>query len=418
MVSAFLNVKTETPPDAALTTETSRIAQHMLANLDEVIRDTNAAVLAAVPPLASTPSTVRASEHGTQDLVSQFLNSVARHPSERPPFKSTSPVLEKAQIAAASGATNREVAFGYQSAKRAVEALWSKSVRSLEREDRSSVPALIAQGSKLLDAYADEAFGAIRTDLATPGTSNPDNNLITSILAGERVDLQRASSALRYPLAAHHTALILWSPASLAPLHAARSAARRLAARLSSSAVHYSMDTRTAAIWLAPTRLMDLEYLRETLAADDALDHIAVGSEQPGVSGFRATFTEAHDTYEFARSNAAKRVITVHADIQVAALATSDITAARHLVSSALGSLSFDSFEEQMLRETLLVFLEEGENAPRAAARLFTHRNTVLYRVRRAKAEIGGHFEERRLAIFLALDLTRQLGSAVLSSTR
>jgi hypothetical protein len=414
MTSTILNFQTELPDPAALNQETSQIARHMLSTLDEVIRDTNVAVLAALPYLAASPATIRASTQGTEELVSQFLNSLARHPSDRPPFKSNTVVLEKAQFAVAAGATNRELSFGYQSAKSAIGVLWRKAARELER-DPASLPALIARGSDLLNAYVDEAFAAVRARLTTPGLANSDR-VIGSILAGEPIDLRGASGTLGYPFAARHTALILWSPGTPAPPRVAKSVSRRLATSLSSSAVHYSIDTRTEAIWLAPTKLMDFGRLRETLAADETLEHVAVGSEQPGAAGFRATFATAKAAYEFARSNPTERTITVHADIEVAAIATTDILAARNLVGSTLGSLSMDATEARVLRETLLIFLEEGENAPRAGARLFTHRNTVLYRVGRAKAAIGGRFEERRLAIFLALELARRLGSVVLTS--
>jgi DNA-binding PucR family transcriptional regulator len=61
------------------------------------------------------------------------------------------------------------------------------------------------------------------------------------------------------------------------------------------------------------------------------------------------------------------------------------------------------------LRETLRVFLEVAENAPRAAERLHTHRNTVLQRVARATELLGYPPGERRLAVELALELRRRL---------
>ncbi len=57
------------------------------------------------------------------------------------------------------------------------------------------------------------------------------------------------------------------------------------------------------------------------------------------------------------------------------------------------------------------VYLDEGGNAPRAAARLNTHRNTVLARVARAEEILGHPVGERRLALALALELTARLGA-------
>jgi DNA-binding PucR family transcriptional regulator len=63
----------------------------------------------------------------------------------------------------------------------------------------------------------------------------------------------------------------------------------------------------------------------------------------------------------------------------------------------------------------LRVFLEEAENAPRAAARLHTHRNTILQRVSRATELLGHRPGERRLPVELALELAHHIGPRVLA---
>lgn len=99
----------------------------------------------------------------------------------------------------------------------------------------------------------------------------------------------------------------------------------------------------------------------------------------------------------------------------VTALVAQDQERAAEFVAETLGQLAVDTPTAERLRETLRVFLDEAENAPRAAARLHTHRNTVLQRIARATELLGHDPGDRRLAVELALELAHQLGPRVLS---
>ena len=96
-------------------------------------------------------------------------------------------------------------------------------------------------------------------------------------------------------------------------------------------------------------------------------------------------------------------------ELEVTALAAHDPRAASQFIAATLGPLAEDSPAAARLRETLRVYLEEADNAPRAAARLYTDRNTVLKRVARATELLGFAPGERRLAVELALELHRHL---------
>ena len=90
-------------------------------------------------------------------------------------------------------------------------------------------------------------------------------------------------------------------------------------------------------------------------------------------------------------------------------LAARDEQRATDFIMATLGRLADNTPSAARLRETLRVFLEEAENAPRAAARLHTHRNTILQRVARATDLLGYAPGEKRLAVELALELRRRL---------
>ena len=105
----------------------------------------------------------------------------------------------------------------------------------------------------------------------------------------------------------------------------------------------------------------------------------------------------------------------IYNDLEVTALVAQDQERAAEFVADTLGQLAVDTPSAERLRETLRVFLDEAENAPRAAARLHTHRNTVLQRIARATELLGHDPGDRRLAVELALELAHQLGPTVLS---
>ena len=101
-------------------------------------------------------------------------------------------------------------------------------------------------------------------------------------------------------------------------------------------------------------------------------------------------------------------------ELEVTALAARDERRAAEFVATTLGPLAADDPNAARLRETLRVFLDEAEHAPRAAARLHTHRNTVLQRVARATELLGHRPGDRRLALELALELAHRLGPRVM----
>ncbi|PQM45072.1 hypothetical protein C1Y40_04778 [Mycobacterium talmoniae] len=103
--------------------------------------------------------------------------------------------------------------------------------------------------------------------------------------------------------------------------------------------------------------------------------------------------------------------------MEVTELAAQTLDRAAEFVAATLGPLAANNPSAARLRESLRVFLDEAENAPRAAVRLHTHRNTVLQRVGRATELLGHPPGERRLAVELALELAHQIGPRVLTQT-
>jgi DNA-binding PucR family transcriptional regulator len=165
--------------------------------------------------------------------------------------------------------------------------------------------------------------------------------------------------------------------------------------------------------WLGTDRDPEPEELRD--AFDEAQPHIraAVGPTRAGITGFRRSHTAALSIQRLLAGHPGGERIALYRELEVTALIANDDERAAEFVATTLGSLAADEPNAARLRETLRVFLDEAENAPRAAARLHTHRNTVLQRVARATELLGHRPGERRLPLELALELAHQLGPRV-----
>ena len=135
----------------------------------------------------------------------------------------------------------------------------------------------------------------------------------------------------------------------------------------------------------------------------------AIGPTRRGIEGFRASHEAALTVHRLLLGNPASGRFGSYRELEVTALAAHDPRAASEFIAATLGPLAEDSPAAARLRETLRVYLEEADNAPRAAARLYTHRNTVLKRIARATELLGYPPGERRLAVELALELRRHL---------
>ena len=86
----------------------------------------------------------------------------------------------------------------------------------------------------------------------------------------------------------------------------------------------------------------------------------------------------------------------------------------RAWVLSTLAGLAADDEHHARLRGTLLVFLQSGGSYKTTAERLMLHKNTVQYRIRKAKESLGRPIGENRHDVELALRASHWLGSSVL----
>jgi DNA-binding PucR family transcriptional regulator len=248
------------------------------------------------------------------------------------------------------------------------------------------------------------------------------------LTANKPIDVDAATTSIRYPLRWHHLGLVMWYPDEGAEGDQLARLQRYLrevgeSAGAGANPLFAAADRSCGWGWL-PYRAAVAEAAANvrkfTLARPDS-PSVAIGSMASGVEGFRQSHREA----KTARSVAliAKRpeptvIAVTDPGLSVMARLGGDVAGTREWVAAVLGDLATDNENDARLRETLRVFLGCGASYKLAAEDLNLHFNSVKYRVGRAIArrgrDIGSPGFEDRLDVELALLACHWYGAAVL----
>ncbi|MBX7435430.1 PucR family transcriptional regulator [Mycobacterium sp. Y57] len=268
--------------------------------------------------------------------------------------------------------------------------------------------------SQSVSAFVDATLAAIAAqidlerDELTRGTHAERRETVALILDGAPITRQRAESRLGYTLTGPHTAAVVWSTQpdvdltrldrTVEQLGRAGGATRPLSVRAS---------TATRWVWIPGGAPIDTTVLLRSTGEFPEI-RVAVGSTGRGVDGFRRSHFDAVTTQQMmARLNSPQR-IALFADIQLVALITADADRAAEFVSEVLGDLESADAELQFSVRT---FIDEQCNTSRAAARLYTHRNTLIRRLARADELLPRPLAQSGVAVAVALDVLRWSGS-------
>jgi DNA-binding PucR family transcriptional regulator len=238
------------------------------------------------------------------------------------------------------------------------------------------------------------------------------------------VDVDEATTALRYPMRWHHLAVVMWYPdtgTNAGAIAGLQRFLRELGQATGAAATPlFVADDRTCAWgWLpyrTATPAAEAEVRRFTAGKRDAPD-IAIGTMCSGVAGFQKSHREAARARRVAViAEGAEPTLICASDpgLAVAALLGADVTDTRAWVAGTLGTLAADTDNDALLRETLRVYFGCGSSYKQAAEELNLHFNTVKYRVGRAIARRGRRIGTDRLDIELALLACHWYGAAVL----
>jgi len=243
---------------------------------------------------------------------------------------------------------------------------------------------------------------------------------IFDLISGERIDVSAAEATLGYRLRQYHMGLVCWAGDAAGAAdeisrleHAVSHVA--VQAACSGEPVFLPRDESSAWAWL-PLGIRDtFDAATASIAGLDGDIHFAFGDGAKGTTGFRLTHFQAvaAQAVALAAGSFPPRVVTF-SEVAPVAMMLGSPGLLRAWVLSTLGDLATDDEHHARLGDTLLVFLQTGGSYKATAERLMLHKNTVQYRIRKAKESIGRPVDENRHDVELALRVTHWLGLSAL----
>ncbi|MFC7448332.1 PucR family transcriptional regulator [Rhodococcus daqingensis] len=245
---------------------------------------------------------------------------------------------------------------------------------------------------------------------------------IGQLLTGRATDLPAAELALGYRLGQRHLALAVWTEPTESRADDTGFLERSvgaLADKLGCTAAPLILPRadNEAWAWLAVGPAVDISAIGQIVAGWEQPVKLAVGAPAEGAAGFRRTHQQAMSAQVVAQNSARRGPLVVSsAEVGAVALMAADVPAARMWVRDMLGPLAVDDAASERLRETIRVFLANGASYTATAEQLNMHKNSVVYRLRKAEDQLGHKLRDGRLDLEIALALCHWLGAAVLEA--
>ena len=281
--------------------------------------------------------------------------------------------------------------------------------------DSDELQQLLAVSARSLFSFIDDTNAAVTEQMQrdreelTRGTQAERRETVELILAGASIGKQRAASRLGYNLDQNHTAAIVWSDlpdSDSVLLNRATDELAQLARADRTLSVVATVATRW--VWIGGAPPPDLDRLEKAIGEMRGI-RIAIGSTAAGIEGFRRSHFDAIATQRLlARLHSPQRVASF-ATVELVSLVTQDATRADQFLKRTLGKFESASPE---LQTAVRTFVNEQCNASRAAARLYTHRNTLLRQLTRADELLPRPLSENSVNVAVALDIVHWRASS------
>jgi len=303
----------------------------------------------------------------------------------------------------------RAYRIGHDIVERAWEAMAARLEPDAELRARS-----LAHASRFFFAYVDEiSVQLTRIYLEerarwVRGSAAVRAEMAQVLLAGERVPATRASSALRYDVAATHVGFIAWMEPS-EPDDERAVALEAVASDIAAALGDGPRMLIPVGNWLVWGWVHHRGPFAEL--ALPAGVRVAIGSAAAGIDGLVSTHQEASEARRVARllGDQVGRAL-FHDDVALLSLLTANGVAADRFARAELGPLAARDDAMARLRTTLRVYYEESLSPLRTARRLGVNKNTVVYRVARAEELLAHDVRTRRRELEAALLLADVYG--------
>ncbi len=236
---------------------------------------------------------------------------------------------------------------------------------------------------------------------------------VRDLLDGQPTEIDAASRILGRELRGTHLAFVVWQgpehDATGAPPRLRRAAEAFAAERGDGRPLLVPVGHRVLWGWCGAGRAPRVAAPAGTAFQDGV--RVAYGEPAAGVDGFRTSHRQALAARRVAVQAVTPRPETAWTDVAVLALLSADQELSREFARRELAGLHGDDPGTVRLRETLAVYLREGEHVGRTAAQLGIHVNTVANRLRQCEAAIGRPLPARRTELHAALTLREGVGT-------
>ncbi|MBX7449297.1 helix-turn-helix domain-containing protein [Mycolicibacterium sp. 3033] len=241
--------------------------------------------------------------------------------------------------------------------------------------------------------------------------------IVEDVLAGTPVPTDRVVRVLGYDLNRWHLAIIVWTgpTGSAEPAQLRSVAAQTLASAGCASTLVLPVGAQRVWAWGSRTTTPP-DAVTPPVPSPPGV-RIAMGTAGAGVDGFRQSHRRAVEVARIGSMSTRQDHVYRYEDLDIVAMLSSDLAAAREFVARELGELAGSAEAVTTVRDTLKCYLDRDRSLAGAAADLQVARNTVAYRVQRAEQLRGRPATIRRLQLHAALTLVEELGDAVLERT-
>lgn len=231
---------------------------------------------------------------------------------------------------------------------------------------------------------------------------------VSVLLNGGQADLPSAELVLGYRLNQVHTAIVVWTTDASPRLSELERAADDVSDHLgATSMVRVVASPGAVWAWLSAIDMGQLRNLGSVIGMDSSWK-IAVGSHAHGLDGFRTSHLDAVVTQRMMARMDTPHVVATFGDVEGILLLTAFPDRADRFVANTLGPL--DNAHPELC-ESVRAYLSHQCNASKAADSLYTHRNTVLRRIKHADELLPRTIEDNGLNIAMALEIKHWRGA-------
>ena len=372
----------------------------------EWLEQAYAETLATNPIFAVDPALAESSRHNTRAMVFHWAAANMRNPGA-PVAPNLGPdALDLARDLVRRGVSDfalRTFRVGQDLAFRR----WMQIAFGLTA-DHDELREMLDVTARSIAEYVDATIEGLSArmkaerDELTRGTHAERREVIALLIDGAPIPTRDASWRLGYELEGTHRAAVVWSAAAetdLADIEAVAVAIARDAG--ASRRLVVAASAASAWVWVPARGDFEPLALRAALRAKPGM-RVALGSLGRGVDGFRRSHLDALTAQRPVARLGMREPLVTYDMIRLVDLVTQDVDAADTFIAHTLGKLATASAD---LRVSLRAYLEEGCNASLAAARLGTHRNTLLRRLARAEDLLPRPLDGHRTHVAVALEI-------------